>query len=1010
MSLSLSMPSGRTLNPPISRVILVTALMAGTGILSRATCSESISIMEIEREYSRLASLYDTRVHDWKYFEGNPQGAEQVDYDDSAWGTCQIGFRWDTPDSSCWFRKRFVMPARIGGVDVTGAEVRLKMDIVNGGKVYVNGAFLGEFEWDEGDFVLTQNAQSGEVFQIAIEGINRPAWGGLRDVYLESSASKKVVPLIEDFMEEIRYALDLRPVGEEKDRLQNGVAQSLGFGQDASPAPPIEVLQSGDEASLQENIAQAKEVFMNEVLGPIAKEGQYYLDATKPLADNLARRIEEASAEGLDPSYQRTTLTVAREFQEFAAKDLAEKNARFLVRGRWNAQYIHGAALMAIREIEALIANPSLNRPVPRYRTGPVEIQNGVLYQNGHPVYLFGFGHFDQVRKDIPIFQDYGFNAVQLVLGVASVLVSPTEESDASVNALLAAMDQAAENNVAVDLLFEVHGWPRWAKKMYPELNQEDPAGFVTYKIDHPKARDLLDRYHKYLLPKIADHPALFSYCLMNEPTYSDRSEFSRLRFVAWLKGKHGTLEGLNDRWRDRLNSWEDVRIPSRYDDPGQWHDWTAFNRERFTEFHHTMRDEIRKYDPDTPMHTKLQAMAFDNYRSTDDGADPETFSQIDRIGGNDNWSYYRTWTDYPWIEEEYSTNWWRRAMFYDLQKSVAPENPIFNSENHPIEDDVPMWISARHIRTHYWLDALHGLMATTTWVWEHKNTHTLLDSILTRANCVEAAGHVALDLNRLAEYLVEFPRQKADVVLLWTPESIPNSDDYLDEIKKAYEGLYFLGVPIRFVTNRQAPQGGLADYKLVIAPNNYRVSDDVYQALTDYVRSGGTLVLSGTPFVQDEYGRPRRKEDLAILVRGEQPIQSLRSRREVHFRIEGAGDEPVRYQEYDVGSGKVCRIVGTSTGRKYVPLFDRLLDEVGATRLLRVTDEKGKAGWGVRHLSYKKDGAIVATLVNVGDDERVVSLNVGKPISHVTDLATGTEKPTIFELEPLDPILLEVR
>ena len=198
--------------------------------------------------------------------------------------------------------------------------------------------------------------------------------------------------------------------------------------------------------------------------------------------------------------------------------------------------------------------------------------------------------------------------------------------------------------------------------------------------------------------------------------------------------------------------------------------------------------------------------------------------------------------------------------MYYDFQRSVAPGQPIFNSENHPIEDDRSIWVPARHIRTLYWQGAIHGQGATTTWVWERERSDLpmLGESIITRANCAHALGTVGLDLLRFSEQVVMLQQIQPEIALLVVPASIPFTEDYLDAMKLAFEGLHFLGAPIGFVTERQAEYGELERYKAVFVPRAMRIPDHLVDKIDAYVARGGTLVVTGDSFAADEYGHAR--------------------------------------------------------------------------------------------------------------------------------------------------------
>ncbi|MCP4644205.1 MAG: hypothetical protein GY851_27430, partial [bacterium] len=191
-------------------------------------------------------------------------------------------------------------------------------------------------------------------------------------------------------------------------------------------------------------------------------------------------------------------------------------------------------------------------------------------------------------------------NIGQTTIGPGSILDGTGAINEKSIENILATLDRAAEANVAVDLLLSPHDWPGWANEQHPEIAKKRIFPYFNYRLDHPIAQEILEEYWSILIPRIADHPALFSYCLFNEPRYTDYSEFSLAKFHDWLRAKHGDVARLNKRHSADYASFEDVPIPSDNTDRALWYDWCRFNQNRFSDVHQWMIKTIRALDPDT--------------------------------------------------------------------------------------------------------------------------------------------------------------------------------------------------------------------------------------------------------------------------------------------------------------------------------------------------------------------------------------------------------------------------
>src|SRR5262249_62087219 len=97
----------------------------------------------------------------WKFIRTNVPGAQQIDFDDSAWSTVDVPHTWNNLDGQDggnnyyrgigWYRKHVTIAP-----DQAGKEFFLKFDgaaLVT--DLYVNGTFIGEhrggfaaFTWD----------------------------------------------------------------------------------------------------------------------------------------------------------------------------------------------------------------------------------------------------------------------------------------------------------------------------------------------------------------------------------------------------------------------------------------------------------------------------------------------------------------------------------------------------------------------------------------------------------------------------------------------------------------------------------------------------------------------------------------------------------------------------------------------------------------------------------------------------------------------------------------------
>ncbi|HOX29089.1 MAG TPA: beta-galactosidase, partial [bacterium] len=312
----------------------------------------------------------------------------------------------------------------------------------------------------------------------------------------------------------------------------------------------------------------------------------------------LEALIRKIDARKLDSSYARSALVLARDFIVYARDD--EKNGR-PGRAAYARSYLDESLGAAISDARALLANPRLNRPVPRPALRNISIRDGAFLAGGEQVMFGGVGHFSQVRADIPKFPDYGFNLIQIEIGPSSVVTGPGSNdirTDSIDNNVIKTLDRAAQNGVMVNLLLSPHYFPDWALKMYPEL-KKCGKGFIQYCVSDPDARRVLRRYLQVLIPKVKDKPALQSYTLANEPLFMEQNDETLRRFRLALSEKYGDVSALNRAWRKKYASFESVKISEDFLNLNSAArlDWVTFHNKIGTECFYWMKSVMRTMD-----------------------------------------------------------------------------------------------------------------------------------------------------------------------------------------------------------------------------------------------------------------------------------------------------------------------------------------------------------------------------------------------------------------------------
>ncbi len=707
-----------------------------------------------------------------------------------------------------------------------------------------------------------------------------------------------------------------------------------------------------------------------------AEGGRRLLADLERALPTLEAKLARVRKSGQDVSAPQVSMAVLRDFVRYVAEDLDRGEVR---RALHQIRDLRDISARTRRMLESAIAGRTKLPIVPRYTgerrpaiengsfVGPVRSVRG--REERRPIFFNGFGHFGQAVADMEKWPAYGTNIIQVEFGPNSVFPTPDTVSNAPVQHMRSIMDRAQKAGVAVCLLISPHYMPSWALDKWPHLRKRRD-GFLQYCLHAPEGQDLLKRFIATAIKPLADHPALHSICLSNEPINREEPcEHATVMWRDWLRTRHGDIATLNRRWGTSHASFDAVPLPDPFGprpaDP-VWIDFIRWNEEFFAGWHRMLADAVHQVAPDLPVHAKAMAWTFLNTSEITFGygADATLFGGLSQINGNDSICWY------SFGQGEFAQGWQLNAMGHDLQRAVL-DAPVFNSENHLIVDRETRYVPAEHVYTTLWQAAIHGQGATTIWVWERTfdPKSDFAGSIMHRPACAEAVGLANLDLNRAAHEVTAIQRAPARVALLHSVSgAVWNTGPVGEALTKAYTALAFSGIKTTFVTERQLEAGILPRTPVLIVPPSEHLSDRAFATLKRYP---GKIVCMGEGpcLTRDEWGHPRNEELAAARV----PFQS----------------GPTRWQDLRRDLG---RLLAAWRIRPDLDLRE------GQSTVADVAWRTGRMG-----------NRLIANLCSFGHTVKKVTLmRNGKPVG-ATDISGRKLGPTLT-LAPLKPMLVKVK
>lgn len=148
-----------------------------------------------------------------------------------------------------------------------------------------------------------------------------------------------------------------------------------------------------------------------------------------------------------------------------------------IARANWAVGDFNRSLDSAIAEMRAYLKTPEIAPNAIRYKTSKVDIeglsfigdrQDSKGNKSRGPVFFCGYGHFGQVRADMPRWPGYGVNIIQIEIGPSAVFPSEKEVNLKPAKEIANLLDQAAKHNVMVNILLSPHYFPGWAYQKWP--------------------------------------------------------------------------------------------------------------------------------------------------------------------------------------------------------------------------------------------------------------------------------------------------------------------------------------------------------------------------------------------------------------------------------------------------------------------------------------------------------------------------------------------------------------
>jgi hypothetical protein len=488
-----------------------------------------------------------------------------------------------------------------------------------------------------------------------------------------------------------------------------------------------------------------------------------------------------------------------------------------------------------------------LLEPIPQPDMAGLRIVDGTFYAGQRPVFLFGWNRALDVPTELGHLRRYGLNAAVLTATPEVVLAGP-----AGTAALDAAFAEAHAHNLAVTVVAPIGDAAPWEPfELSEAAEQLHPVQFVAAHL--PDRRGQIEQYLRALLPSLEDRPHLVSLSLADKPAFRMDGPEVKAALAGYVRALYPDRLTVNRAWQTRFSEFSEIDVWWESQSTAYQYDWQTFQFALGRRFFEQLVLLARSRLPDTP----LQLRYADNIflpGETRLGIEHEALRNLFQISG----CAVATHADDP----VYALGYPHTAMTYAFLRSIAPEQPIYNTQQRLWSDAHPhVDYSFDYVHSVMWDGAIEGQDGSAI-VHALPPTRPDFDQhIYERPESFEGYVTAALNINRLAELVAAFQGAPADVaVLISLPSRILNDGlPYMASLAAAFEGASLSGRKVNFITEQQIRHGGLEHIEVLIIPNMTAISQGAFDAVNAYIARSGIVIRAGTILPYDQWGHSRR-------------------------------------------------------------------------------------------------------------------------------------------------------
>ncbi|MGK9148996.1 beta-galactosidase [Plantibacter flavus] len=476
---------------------------------------------------------------------------------------------------------------------------------------------------------------------------------------------------------------------------------------------------------------------------------------------------------------------------------------------------------------------------------------------------------WETVLEDMVLMGEAGVNLV--TLGVFSWVVHEPQDGRFDFTWLDRMLDLLHEHGISVDLATPTAAVPMWLHRLHPEILPQDehghplaPGGRLGWCASSPVFRSYALRIVERLASHVAGHPAVRMWHISNELGGGNgrcHCPVSNARFRDWVEAKYATVDALNDAWGtafwgNTYSSFAEVTTPSGVTahNPGQLLDFERFSSDELLGHYRAERAVLQRWTPHVPITTNFMVGLGP------DVVDYTRWADETDIVANDHYTYGPD----PLRHQELAFSGDRMRAMSGGGPWMLMEHAAGAASWHPINQPKRPGELIRHALGHL----ARGSDSAMFFQWRASRlgTEQFHSAMLPHAG---RDSRIFRDITTLGGHLRALREVQGSVVadvqvaILhdneagWAVKSglkPINRPSYAESARAVHNALFERAVTADIVP----PWAALADYRLVVVPGLFLVSDTNARAVRDYVEAGGTVLVTWFSGIVDEVNTVR--------------------------------------------------------------------------------------------------------------------------------------------------------